>query len=251
MMILGDVFNQLGLGENELLIYNELLAKGDRDAGQIIDTTPIKRGTVYNNLKSLTEAGLIEQFDKNNVAHFRTVHPSKIEEILMRNEEKHKLTQASFAGMLPSLISQYNLIHNRPGVRYYEGVLGLKKIYDDINKERKDICLIRSVYDNKGPEIDRIVISQISKQAKLGIKTRAITPLVDTTAETVEKLDKERLVERKIIEPGKLELPGQIIIYSDKVVITDMKISFISTLIQNENIKTTFQKLFDYIWENS
>jgi sugar-specific transcriptional regulator TrmB len=247
--MIDDILKRVGLDEAEIMVYSFLLLEGESAAGEIIKNTPLKRGHVYNILKSLVEKGLVEMFEKNKVAHFRLEHPSQLEKFLTHKTEELKRTQAVFEDILPKFISQFQLSTKRPSVQYFEGIEGLQKIYDDIIREQSDICLIRSIYDDKHPEIDKAVIKQIQRQMKVGIHTRAITPLVKETPHTVLKHDTERFVTRRIISFNKMALPGQIIIYKNKAAITDLKDTFISTLIENKNIADTFRALFNYIWD--
>jgi len=246
-----DLLVKIGLNEKEALVYLTLLEIGISSAGVIISKTKLKRGNLYDILYRLISRGVVEKVEKKKVASFRATPPENLLKIIESKEQEIEESKKFFENSLSSLKSLYNLTTEKPTVFYYEGISGLKKIYEDINREKKDIMLIRSIYDDNHKEIDDLVLNQINKQAKAGIHTRAITPLVKDTPQTVLEKDEERLVERRIIAKEKLILPGQIIIYGDKVAITDLKDSFISTLIENKNIAETFGTIFRYIWDQA
>lgn len=71
--------------------------------------------------------------------------------------------------------------------------------------------------------------------------------------DTFEKMrfDNERLTTRRIIPKEMLDIRAQIIIYADKVAITTYDAPFITIIIENKIIKTTFASMFEYIWEKS
>ena len=48
---------------------------------------------------------------------------------------------------LPALISDYNLVSGKPGIRFFEGVEGLKKIYEDVLQNGENFYLVRSAYE--------------------------------------------------------------------------------------------------------
>ena len=63
--------------------------------------------------------------------------------------------------------------------------------------------------------------------------------------------DESRLVTRRFAPRELFKLPAQIIIYANKVAITGLKKTFVSTLIQNQNISDTFNAMFEYMWSKS
>ncbi len=249
---MNEVLTQIGLSPDEVIAYEYLLTSGARTAGDLARHTAIKRGTAYNVLGDLVSRGLARQYEgKNKVIRFALEHPSKIEEMLAGKKRALEESVSSISVAIPALTSRWNLVYHRPAVRYYEGLAGLRAVYEDINNEGKDILLIRSVYDDDKPELDKVVNKQIEKQIELGIKTKALTPVDVETYKTIEQFDKVRLVERRLAPKGELVLPGQIIVYANKVAITDLKGALISTLIENENIAETFRQLFEYSWARS
>jgi len=246
-----DVLQQIGLSPDEITVYEYLLTNGAHTAGDVSRHTSIKRGTSYNVLNDLVTKGFIRQIqDDKKIMKFALEHPSKIKEIIEKEKKKKEEALQSFENSLPSLVSRWNLVYHRPAVRYYEGLVGLAEIYEDIIREGDNILLIRSIYDDDKPELDKLVQKQITKQVERGINVRALTPLPEDESLVSEiiKLDEERLVTRKFIVRERFKLPAQIIVYGDKVAITDLKDSFISTLIENKNIADTFRQLFEYMW---
>ena len=137
-----------------------------------------------------------------------------------------------------------------------------KKLYDVLGLTTGDYlevelykgnCLLITPKElvDKHPEIDKLVMKQIEAQVKRGIKTRAITPIVEGTREMIVAHDTERLVTRRLAKVEDLSLPAQVIIYANKVAITDLKGTLISTLIENENIAESLKQLFEYMWARS
>ena len=245
----GILINNLGLPPNESRIYEVLLEKGPLAAAAIAKFSDISRSNVYAALENLKKKGLVEPGKKTTKKVFQATSPDNLESLIAAQETILRQNKQSLYSALKDLKSLYHITTKKPSVRYYEGMEGLQKIYEDILREGEDILLLRSVYDDQHPKIGKTVLRQIKLQAKAGIHTKAITPYVKDTPSTILKHDKEHLVERRIIPKGKLILPAQIIIYKNKVAITDMKDSFISSLIENPNIAKTFRELFQYIWE--
>src|SRR3989344_4759451 len=223
-----EVLTQIGLSPDEITVYEYLLTNGPRAAGDVARHTNIKRGTAYNVLGDLGARGFAQQMSEKgpasggvNVMKFALEHPSKIKEIIEGERNKKDEAMRSFENALPVLTSRWNLVYHRPAVTYYEGLAGFQK--------------------------------QIKAQVERGIKTRALTPIPEdgSLASEVTKPDEERLVTRRFMIREHFKLPAQVVVYGDKVAITDLKGAFISTLIENKNIADTFRQLFEYLWMSS
>lgn len=155
-------------------------------------------------------------------------------------------------GCYGTLASNYNLLFGKPNVQFYEGIERLNLIYDDILEINQNISIISSpTIDEDRQEVLHIIKKQIEKQVAQNIKTRAITPFSEgQKTSTPISEDEKYLITRKIVPAEKLKIPAQIIIYGDKVAITNFKETIISVLIESKYITETFRIMFDYIWQH-
>ncbi|KKU70610.1 MAG: hypothetical protein UX94_C0003G0004 [Parcubacteria group bacterium GW2011_GWA2_47_21] len=60
--------------------------------------------------------------------------------------------------------------------------------------------------------------------------------------------DEKYLITRKIVPKDELHIPAQIIIYGEKVAITNFKEGFINVLMESKYIADTFRIMFEYMW---
>lgn len=241
----------LGLSKEEADIYMSLLNKGEQSAADLSKSTKVKRTYIYSVSASLIKKGLISQVKKGKTTVFNPMSPDKL--LTLANDKKQKAEQAeqTLEAILPNLKTKYEVIDNKPVVTYYEGIEGIKKVYKDILNTNEDILLFRSIYDDKNPEIDTIVLKQIEEQVKRGIKTRTITPLEKATKDIFLNFDESRLVERHVIKSDHLNLPAQIIIYGSKVALISLRKEIIVTLLDNQDISNTLRENFELVWELS
>ena len=242
-----------GLSEEQAFIYDTLLEKGPQKASAIAVWTGIKRSTVYKVLEQLVSMNLVSQKGgKGTVASFSPNHPSTLLSSFEQKEKELAMAKNLLGEALSTLSSKFNLLSGKPNVQFYEGVEGMQKVYTDILFDGKDIMLIRSPYDDKFPEIIPIVEKQIKDQVSKNIHTRAITPLVESTKNTIANKDKENLVTRHMIKLEDFNEKAQIIIYGDqKVGITSFEDKMISTIIDNKAIHSAFKALFEFMWSKS
>ncbi len=246
-----DILVSSGLSANEAIIYEYLLKKGEVSAGEIIKNTPLKRGLTYNELKNLLKKSLIRKTLKHKIAFFGPEHPNKLIELTENRENELKKAKNTLENQFSTILSNFNLVSNQPGIIYLEGIIGLEKVYEEIIKAKEDILIFRSIADDKQFAIDRLVKKQISRQVKNNIHTRAITPLMDNMSFVVVSQDTQNLVERRIVPKDKFSLPAQIIIFQNKVAITSLDKNIFTTIIENDSIALSFKIIFNFIWELS
>ena len=251
-MDIGDTLKKVGLNEKEIEVYSLLLENGEQKISDLLQKTKLSRGDLYYALDNLVEKNLVIKEDKKKKLHFKLNHPNQLEKLLEQKEKEIKNAAAEVSAILPTIISNFNLVGNQPGVSSFEGVEGLKLAYKKLNNSgEKELLLIRSVYDDKKIEINSLINKQIKKQVQLKIRTKALTPLVAESYQTFIKYDAERLVERRLVDPKLLSLPAQILIWGDTVAIISLKKEIIATIIDNPDIAGTFKNLFQFIWQTS
>lgn len=240
-----------GLTNDQAKIYLLLLEQGLSNAKGISIKTGIGRALVYKVIEQLIGMKLVEKReDIGKIALFSPGHPSVIKNIIDNRKKDIINATESINNIIGLLSSKYNALQGKPSINYLEGIEGIEHIYSDILDTGKDIKIISSPikYEYRD-KILEIIEKQTVLQAKNNIKTLAITPRDITNKKEIDKdLDKNRLIERKIIDIKELNIPAQIIMYGDKTSITNFKETIITVTIESKYITETFEKLFDYIW---
>ena len=243
----------LGLSTDQSHVYELLLQKGGRQAGQIPRALGISRPHAYKILDELIELGLItKEMLPGKPAQFIPVHPFALQELARKRKEESEIASQMVQGIMGSLISDYTSSSRVPGIRIISGFEGLKELYDDILHTKKDISLLRSTRDDHRPELLELVLKQIQKQVSLGINARLISPLpADIQGEALRSRDSSRLTTRKIFSRESFSVPSQILLYGNKVGITAYEDQLMTTIIENEAIAITFQSIFEILWETA
>jgi len=238
-----------GLSIEQAKIYLFLLQNGLLPAKVISLKTGVGRALTYKILDQLMEMKLVEKReDKGRIALFSPAHPQRLKELTESKKAQAEDALASFTQAYGSFASAFNMLQGKPNVQFYEGIDGLKNVYNEILETGEDIKVISSPATEGREDIRSIIKTQIRQQAALGIKTKAITPLKEGGANERTQEDKDNLITRKVVSMEKLNIPAQIIIYGDKVGITNFKDSIITVVIESKYITETFGAMFDYMW---
>jgi len=249
---------QSGLTKEQAIVYEVLLKSGALPAGKISSKTaelnekiPVKRGLVYKILEQLVDFGLIEKREEpGKVAIFQVTHPLKIKELVEKKERQAKDAQLALDGVLGSLVSDFNLVSGKPGIQYFEGEEGLKKvIFDSLSAKGEIYQYIDNEAANKYfPEINKEYV-KIRKEK--GIKKRMITIDSDFIHKNASKYDKE-FTDIHLIDGKKYPFATAMSIYDNKIsyiaLSEDKKIGFI---IDDADIAKMHKTLFEYMWEST
>jgi sugar-specific transcriptional regulator TrmB len=238
-----------GLSEKEALVYEILLNKGKATASQIYRQSPFKRGLVYKILDELAEKGLIAKSNPpRQVTTFQVEHPYKINDLLNAQAQKINYYKKSIEELMPQLVSNYNLAFNRPGIQFYEGEEGIKKVLADTLTAQE---LIYTYADVETIEKYTAKINQEyrRKRQKLNIKKRVLALDSPFSRKFMKNYDPESL-EIRYIDHRKFPFTSTLQIYDNKVIYISLsKENLIALLIADKNIYQTHKSLFEFHWK--
>ena len=250
-----DYFQFLSFADltpEQIKVYSVLLQHKELPAGIIARKVELGRSFVYKIIDQLVELQLVEKIEQNGlVMRFKPVHPKRILELMAKKRENVEKSYELIEAELGKIISQYNLTENKPSLRFFEGLDGLRQVHKGIIAAKSDFKLIRSFLDKKDSGQHEIIRNQVKKEVSLGLRKQIVGPLPDgqdTNIPVLKQKDTDRFVNRKVIDD--LNIPTQIMIYGNKVAITDYKNNVITTIIESESVKETFEKIFDFMYRN-
>lgn len=244
---------QAGLTKGQAEMYSALIKNGPMVAARAAKTTSLSRPLAYRTLHELIRLGLAGKTEeKGKVAVFSAEHPAKLHEVIQKKKEEIGVSEESLESVLGKMVSDFSLFSKEPGIRFLPGKRGLEAVYNDIIAEKKDIRLIRSLYDDSvNVDVAVLIEKQIERQRRNNIHVRAITPIVEETAENMRKNDKKNLVERRVIPKEQFKTTAQIVLYGQKTAITSFQGSIFTTIIENTAVNETIGAMFEYIWSKT
>ena len=245
-----EILQQALLSKEQAIIYNVLVKNGPLTASSITQKTPLKRSLVYKILDQLVELTLAEkQTDQEQTTVFQANHPIKLKELAQKKETAAQNAQAALSNVMANMASDYNLAYGKPGVQFFEGVEGLKKIYDDILEVGENFYLIRSGYEPVYvKEILPIVNNFTANRVAKNMSVTALTPQ-DNITETKERRargqeDKKLLFNRTWLNKKDYDVPVEINIYGNKVAFLSFGKELIGVIIDSPQITQSLKKIF-------
>ena len=117
----------IGFGEKQAALYLALLEAGRGTAAELAHAAGIKRTTAYDILSELEAKNLVAVTFSGNRRVFAAEPPENLEQVVARQKQV-------FDRLLPGLNDLFYRHDNRPRVRYYAGVEGIRYVNEEVLK---------------------------------------------------------------------------------------------------------------------
>lgn len=242
----------IGLTKKEANLYEILLRLGEVPASQIIKESKLKRATAYKVLFSLEKRGLVSKKDIEKKIHFRPEPPAQLMALAERQYQSLERAKDSLKMIIPQLTSSYVLAVEKPIVSTFEGIGGLKEIYEDMLREGKTIYAILQTAEVNDELYKWLTTSFVKKRAKLKISAKVIIASGKYSQEYIRK-NKKELRETILVPSKKFPFKHEVDIYGDKVSFINYKKgeALIGVVIKNQSVAQTMKAWFDLAWEGA
>ena len=123
---------EVGLEPKEAEIYLAILHLGKATIADTAKRSKIKRMTVYQHIDGLVHKNLLYKTAQGKRIFYVAENPEKILKILDRKKNH-------FEKVLPDLKSVFANSSHKPQIRFYEGIEGMREIYDEMTKASQTI----------------------------------------------------------------------------------------------------------------
>lgn len=235
----------LGLSNNEAVLYLTALKLGGATASQIAKESGLQRTHAYPILKSLADKGFANIYFRSNKRLYYAAKPDKI-----RLQFEKKLS--AFDELLPQLNALDKSVAGIIGLRYIETTNELKRFYDEVLLDYNQKKVGKKEYKIIGNSIAwENVLGDYFKyyrteRARRGIRTRLI--LSDDSSITNQPT-KELLRQFKYLDK-KYQFKSTIDIFDDKILIISPSLNALAVVIAIPAMVDIFESIFDILWDN-
>lgn len=236
----------IGLTDNEIKIYIDLLKSGSSTAYDIGKRTGIYRVHVYDKLEQLMNKGLVTHIYQGAKKYFQATPPTKIKQYLEEKKKEVASQEEAIDSIMPELEAMANLPKEDTFVEVFKGNEGLKYFLKDIIKTKKEV-LVTGIDDQKYQNALPIFMPQYFRDLKKNkIKERVIT----IKRKNIFLFGKELAptTEYKYLEEKQFN-PTNTFVYGDKVVIVAWGSPVTAVMIKNNEIAKTYRNHFEHLWK--
>lgn len=238
-----DSLKEFGLNEKEAKVYLALLEMGESKAHEIARKAKIARPTSYDILEKLAGQGLVGSYDKHKVKHYIANDPERIKRSLMEK-------QLAFDSLLPELKSVYNSLKAKPKISFYEGVEGMKTVFEDtLTAKDKILCGILSMEDLYRVPGKNYMDNYVKRRIAAGYRLRVIRSRPKEVASDWPGGQ---------MEHRDLRYPPANMVFDMTTYLYDNKVGLISTskenfgmIIESQDFGKTMKLMFEALWQIS
>lgn len=239
-----QVLKSFGLSEKETSVYLAILELGRGTVTQIARAANINRTSGYDILNSLAQQGLVRISGKEPKQEYVAESPDTLLAML---EKRLKETQEGIVAaknFIPTLKSMQK-VEDRPQVKFYEGIDGLKQVYEDTLTAREPIVAY-AAYEDMHKTLGNYFPKYYQRRAEKGILIKGIVPRTAGSLERA-KFNKEERRDIAIIPPEKFDISPEIDIYDNKVMIASWR-EKLGIIIESAEIAHAMKKIFELAW---
>ena len=244
---------KLGFTDKESSVYLAAVELGPSSVQKIANKAKVKRATTYVMIEELIERGLMSTFTEGKKTIYVAEKPERVLDFLERQKEEAEKKIADFKDILPEISSFFNTNGDRPKVKYYEGIEGLRAVQDDFVESLKkgdEIFTFLPYDDFYGSEL----VSKLGRTTERRVE-KEISSKVIYTSRTGRKMDYEKkertaLKECFFVDFEKYPFRGGMNVYGNKVFLISYLGNPGGVVIENSVIADLMKTFFLIIWKN-
>ena len=237
-----EELKELGLSENEIKIYTELLKTGTTTANRIAKLTGVKRSTTYDNLNLLVNKGLVSSIVQDKVKYYEAIDPKKI--IRIMDEKKEKLSRVVEKLSLLKEVNKYE-----GGASFYEGKKGVITILNDILDEKKELWF----YGSRKMALNAFKHypeNFIQKRADKNIKLKAVLAEEDSNDPVYKDKKIFKLSDIRFLKELN-QISADVFIYGNRIAFLTCSDNPVGIIIRNKEVLEQQKIIFNLLWKIS
>jgi len=205
-----ELLEKIGLDKKQAKVYLASLEFGPTSIANLAIKSGIKRTTIHEFIDELVDQGYIIKTFKGKRKLYNAAPPETLETIWQRQNEIIKK-------LLPDLNFLASKSPQKPKIRYYEGVEGIKQVYEDYLTTKGEIYYFGATKDEAKLLGKKYIDDWVKKRKAKGIKVNAIRMKSRELPVKEWQGGKEHLRELKYFPGEAKEGLVNIVIYDNKV----------------------------------
>jgi len=241
-----QTFQAVGLTKNESVVYLTLLKVGTSKVGDILHTSGLNSGKIYEILDNLKKKGLISESIINNIRHFTATSPKQLLNYLERKKQEIEKEELLIKKSLLELEKLREAPIKEPMAATYLGLRGLKsaveEAFESINKD--DEILAMGVTKFKDEKINEFWKSWSPKRVRKKIVAKHIFSEKSDYFQAFKNMKYTKARVLKGITPVTVDIFGR-----DKVLILNYREHISCVLIHDKNTVISFRQFFYQLWK--
>lgn len=246
-----STLRDFGLTDPEIAVYLASLERGPQPASVIAKKARLKRGHTYNMLALLIQKGIVQEFIKDKVTYFSSRPPNTLVTVLEHQKEQFEIKKQKLLQAIPYLEKIRNPLLVQPKVHFFQGVEGIKEIYEDTIRVRgQNIYAVGDFNyffpEEQNKELNDWIWNYATRRAKRGIWYIGI---LNKSLKSDFAYRRRREQKRKLKMLQNIYLPVEINIYGNKVSLMSTYRDMVGLIIEDAPIAETFRNFHQAVFK--
>ena len=236
------ILRKAGLTESQAKGYLALIEHSTLTPTELAEKTSESRTNGYMICEKLEKLGLAAK-KEGKKALYSPAHPSALETLAERRRKAVQRAETEVKQGIDPLINLFYAATEMPGARTLQGVEGIKEVYADTLKTKKDIYFLRTTADVVDLGIEYLN-NYRKKRAELGIHTYALTPNTEAAQRHIQSNeDSQMLFHRTLLPNNSYTAPVEIDIYGSKTAFISFGDTQMATIIDSPVIAESMRQI--------
>ncbi len=243
----------LGLSDKEAKVYLAAIQLGPAPVQKISQKAKVNRATTYVIIESLMDMGLMSTYDEGKKTFYVAEKPDRMLDYFKEKEKDLHGKIGDLKELLPEMMLLYSDFSDRPKVKYYEGVEGLKAVYRDFSKgQRKEelIYTFLPVDEFNDSVLAKELTAARKKRVAKGVRMKVIYTSEKGRVDDYENKAEQNLEEYKFVDYKKCPFKGGMNIYGNKIFMIDYRGSLGGVVIENHTMADAMKSFFELLWNS-
>lgn len=249
LRLVDEILSSMGFGEDEAKVYLTTLRMGARPASLIAKKAGFKRGKIYTILQNLTERGLVQTFERRGTTFFSAAEPEVLMSLCESQELELLARKKKLGEMIPQLHSLLSPSSGGVKVRFFRGFEATKEMFETLLRATDEKIFafvdLELVWADADDAASEWLDAWLERRKEKGVWFYGITKKSPTWEKRylVSKNDMRKL---KLMEDS--DIPAEICIAGDKVVMFTMADEICGVMIDSPHIARTLQSVHQTLW---
>lgn len=244
-----ELLGSIGLSKTESKIYLTLLERGEQKTSEIISSTKINSGRIYEILSTLQSKGFTSKIIKNGIKYFSAAPPTILQDYLKEKEIEIEKEKKEIDTLLPKLLEKYSSNKKETQIEVFTGKSGMKSAYEILFAEAthdKNLYVTGiSSQLNYAKWLPNFMLTYTyPKRKRLKLKTKKLMN-IEAKEEKLWRTDK---AEVKFIPTDALTSYE---ILGDVIIIQILQGDTVHLVIKDKQVANDFKKQFLLMWKNA
>lgn len=233
------LLKSLNLTDDQASVYVAALELGQATMLALAKKSGVNRTKIYRFIEELKIRQLITETRKRKRNLYGAVHPEQLVEMTRE-------TTREVESLLPELLAVYNRSRTKPRVTFYEGVEGMKDVYADTLKERKEI-VGWSDYEYSFKVLRGYLTHYPQERVKRNIFYKVIAR-ENLETRRLQKIGFKELREVRVTPSG--DQQTELYVYGNKVAHLNFRSNPVfAVIIEDPAISATMRQIWKEAWE--